>query len=85
MFFTVNFQAQAHKNLKKIPRQWQTRIINIIQQLKSNPFLGKKLHGDFEGMYSVRAWPYRIIYQIQQKELRIIIINIAHRQSVYNN
>jgi len=29
--------------------------------LAVDPYIGKKLHGEYEGQYTLRVWPYRII------------------------
>ena len=60
-----------------------TKVLRKIGVLSDNPFIGKKLKGEFKGLISLKAWPYRIIYQIVKKEERINIITIEDRQSVY--
>lgn len=74
---------KARKSLKGIPKSWQIRIYQKIKELQKNPFIGKKLKGKFRQCYSVRVWPYRIIYQIYKKQLVIVIIKIGHRAGVY--
>ena len=54
-----------------------------MRDLALDPFQGKKLKGELRGQYSIRVWPYRIIYQIYKKELIITIIDVGHRQGVY--
>jgi mRNA interferase RelE/StbE len=49
----------------------------------SDPFSGKKLSGKHKGEYSVRVWPYRIIYRIEKQELIIIVIDVGHRKEIY--
>jgi mRNA-degrading endonuclease RelE of RelBE toxin-antitoxin system len=41
------------------------------------------LGGKLKGCYSLRAWPYRIIYQIIKKSLYVAVIRILHRQGAY--
>jgi len=52
-------------------------------ELRTDPLLGKPLTGEFKGQYSVRAWPYRVIYQILKQEKIILITTIQHRQGAY--
>lgn len=81
--FLVQYTQPALKSLKKIPVVWRKRIVKAIDGLKSEPFQGKKLKGEFEGSFSLRVWPYRIIYLVDKKQITIIIMDIGHRQGVY--
>ncbi|RLC34341.1 MAG: hypothetical protein DRZ76_02845 [Candidatus Nealsonbacteria bacterium] len=51
--------------------------------LRKNLYAGKKLKGKFQGCYSLRIGPYRIIYKIYKSQLNILIIRIGPRQGVY--
>lgn len=81
--YRVEFSLRAMKAFKRIPETWQKRLSRIIESLKSAPYQGKKLQGELAGYYSVRVWPYRIIYQINKKSITIYILDIGHRQGVY--
>lgn len=83
MQYTVRLQPNAEKSLNKLQEKDQTKIKRILYELSSNPFIGKKLKGDLDGNYTVRSWPYRIVYKIIKKELIIIVVKIGHRQGVY--
>ena len=54
-----------------------------LDALEEDPFIGKKLSGEFQGIRSFRVWPYRILYEIKKKELFVFVIRIAHRQGAY--
>ncbi len=83
MAYEVRIKPSAQKELKKLPKKEYYRILSAIVAISGNPYAGKKLEGEYKSCYSLRVWPYRIIYQIYQKELLIIIIRIGHRQGVY--
>lgn len=83
MAYHVRLRPSAEKDLAKIPVNFQIRIRTALEELAVNPYFGKKLGGEYVGLYSVRVWPYRIIYSIHKQELLIIVIRIAHRQGVY--
>ena len=51
-------------------------------KLEQNPIAGKKLTGKLESQYSLRIWPYRIVYFVD-KERDVIITDIRHRKDVY--
>jgi mRNA-degrading endonuclease RelE of RelBE toxin-antitoxin system len=54
-----------------------------IDVLAENPLSGKPLQAEYEGLYSLRVWPYRIIYKILKQKLIIEVIEIKHRQGAY--
>ena len=76
---------QAAKHFNKIPSIEQKKIKRKFEILEQNPYEGKKLSAELSETRAIRAWPYRILYYINQKEKKIFIINIVHRQSAYKN
>lgn len=83
MKYHIRFAPKAEKDLAKIKNRDKIRISLSLRGLQENPFAGKKLKGEFDGLHSIRAWPYRVIYAIYKKELLILIIRIGHRQGAY--
>jgi mRNA interferase RelE/StbE len=83
MTYQVRVKPSAVKDLNKLLSKDRDRIIIVLRALSVNPFIGKKLKGEYKDYYSVRAWPYRIIYSVYKKELLILVIHIGHRQNVY--
>ncbi len=77
----IEYKPVVIKQLKKLPPSEKKKIIKKLKLLASDPKSGKSLKGEFESLYSFRAWPYRIIYRVNPKS--IVIFSIAHRQSVY--
>lgn len=83
MAFTLKIKSKARKNLSNIQEDYRSRIIAALDEIVLNPFAGKKLSGKRNGQYSVRVWPYRIIYIVKKMELLVLIIDIDHRQGIY--
>ena len=77
------YSNKAKKQLLKLPKKEQIKILKRVRLLKNNLFLGKKLKGKFKGLFSFRVWPYRIIYQEIKKQKIIFVVTIEYRQSVY--
>jgi len=80
---TILIRPSARKSFRRLPRKDQERIRIEIDLLAENPYLGKKLEGEYEGKYSLRVWPYRIIYMFQKEKLTVYVLEIGHRQGVY--
>ena len=72
------------KDLRKIDKAWQTKIIaNIKTKLVKDPYLGKKLVGDLSPYYRYRVGDYRVLYEIVESKVLIIVVKIKHRKNVY--
>jgi mRNA interferase RelE/StbE len=79
----MEIKPSARKNLDKLPETYRPRIRQALREIVLDPFFGKKLSGNRKGQYSVRVWPYRIIYIIKKTELIVFIIDVDHRSGVY--
>lgn len=78
----LTYKPKAVKQVRKLPQREKQKIVRKLNELVTNPYLGKPLLGEYQGCYSLRAWPYRVIYQIHSNE--ILVLSISHRQSAYN-
>lgn len=74
----------ATKQYKRLPKSEQAKVKKKLLLLTNNPYAGKKLSGELAGIYSLRAWPYRILYEVNEQEKRVEIHKIKHRQGAYN-
>ena len=72
------YKPSAIKQLKKLQVKEQKKIIKKLILLSTEPYAGKALKGELEGLYSLRAWPYRIVYEVSKKS--VIIYSVVHRQ-----
>ena len=74
----------AAKALKKVPKSDRRRIIEKIDSLSENlPSPDTtKMKGN-NPFHKVRTGDYRIIYEVQEDVLLILIIKIGHRKDVY--
>ena len=83
MIYSVEILRSAQKQLRKIDRQDQSRIIDAITSLAENPHPAgsKKLSG--RPAWRIRIGSYRVIYDIDDNKLRILIVAIGHRKEIY--
>lgn len=82
--YSIIFNLKAEAQLKKLNKSIQERIISSLDRIKIRPFSYdvKKLQGT--SYYRLRIGDYRIILDIKQDKLIIIVIEIGHRKSIYN-
>ena len=75
---------KVFKDLKKIDHNWRTKILIAIKtKLVENPYLGKKLVGDLSPYYRLRVGDYRVLYEIIESKVLIVVIKVKHRKNVY--
>jgi mRNA interferase RelE/StbE len=84
MRYEIIIKPAAEKGLDKVPRPVRRRILEALEELRSNPRpLGcVKLSGD-ENLWRIRVGDYRAVYEIQEKVLLVLVLRIAHRKDVY--
>ena len=73
----------ASKQYQRLPKVDQTKVYKKLTILQQHPYEGKKLAGELEKIRSLRAWPYRILYEINEKKKTIAVHKIAHIQGAY--
>lgn len=85
MSYQIEFSRRAEKNLKRLSRQDQKRISDKIDALAQEPRPSgvEKLQGKGEDAYRIRVGMYRVLYEIRDRELVILVIKIGHRREVY--
>jgi mRNA interferase RelE/StbE len=83
--YRIEVLKSVQKSLSKLPKDIQARIVQKIDDLAINPYPAdtKKLKNG-NGRFRVRVGDYRIIYKIQDNELLILIVKVAHRREVYD-
>ncbi len=81
----VEFAGTARRDLHAIPPRIVPAIIEFVYgDLARNPRrVGKPLQRDLEGLWSARRGPYRIIYEILDDRLLVIVIHVDHRADIY--
>lgn len=61
---------------------YKARVLTALQDLREDPWRWKKLEGELSGFWSVRVWPYRIIYIIEKNIVTVTIVAIGKRKDV---
>ncbi len=84
MAYRIEFAPRAERQFDDLPREVQERLTPRIEALAENPRPQgvKKLAGE-PGLYRLRVGDYRIVYQIRDQELFILVVKIGHRREVY--
>lgn len=83
--YRIVFKKEAAKSLSNIPRNTAKLIRKKLEAIAANPYAdhpnAKKLQG--RDGYRLRVGDWRVIYEIQNDELVILVLRIAPRGEVY--
>ena len=81
--YRLIFKKSVSKDLRVLPKKDIARILKCIQALAEEPRPQgcEKLSG--QDRYRVRQGLYRIIYEIQDDVLTVVVVKVGHRREVY--
>ncbi len=83
MTYTVLLSHQAENFYKKLNKSLKDRVKEALIKLQNEPHLGKALHGDLKGNYSIRIGKIRIVYSISEKNKTVYTLAVGQRKTVY--
>ena len=87
MNWVYKFDERALKELKKLWTQAQVEIIAYLDERvagEGDPRrFGKGLKADLAGLWRYRVGDYRILCQIRDAELYVLVVAVGHRRDVY--
>lgn len=84
MAYAIELKPSAAKELRRLPKEVQRRIAKAIDRLGGDP----RPHGctklvGLDELYRIRLGDYRVIYQIRDKQLLVLVLSVAHRREAY--
>lgn len=82
--YTIELAPKAERALKKIAKDLQRRIIRALLSLEKEPRPKgvKKLSGELD-LWRIRVGDHRMVYQIQDEVLTVLVVKIGHRRDIY--
>lgn len=82
--FKIIIAPKAQKQLKKLKKNYEIALSQVIDEIREDPEIGKVLKEDLTGRYSYKVGVLRIIYKINLSDKTVLIISAGHRSVVYN-
>ena len=81
--YTVQVSKRASQEIAKLGRDLQVRVVARIELLAQDPRPSgcKKLAGS--EYWRIRIGEYRVVYSIEDQQLMVLVIRVAHRRDVY--
>lgn len=84
MNYKVEITPPAKKSLKNIDSQYVEKILKRIDLLQTDPrHNGSEKLSGYENTYRTRVGKYRVVYEIYDKKVLVLVVNIDHRKDVY--
>ncbi|SFV87023.1 RelE/StbE replicon stabilization toxin [hydrothermal vent metagenome] len=87
MAWKIKFSTRLKKDFRKIESQQLLKIKTYLEKVEAldNPrTLGKPLKSRFKGLWRYRVGDYRIVCEIQDQDLIVLIVRVANCKEVYN-
>jgi mRNA interferase RelE/StbE len=85
--WTIEIARTAEKQIKKLDREAQKSIVRFLRDRLSstdNPRQwGKPLHGDKKSLWRYRVGDYRLICDIQDERITVLVLRVGHRKDIY--
>ncbi|MFE1954411.1 type II toxin-antitoxin system RelE/ParE family toxin [Streptomyces sp. NPDC059524] len=88
MKYAFRFTTHAQRRLRTIDRQQAMRILTALTALGDDPYREdadtKKLTGH-DGLFRLRVGSFRIVYEIHDNVLTILVLHVGNRGDVYRS
>lgn len=88
MAWTIEYTDGALKQLKKLDRSAAQALVNYLSErispLADPRSSGKALVGPLGGLWRYRVGDFRVICDIQDEVVRILVVQLGHRSKVYD-
>jgi mRNA interferase RelE/StbE len=85
--WTIEITRSAEKQIKKLDQQAQASIVRFLRERvrpAENPRQwGKPLQGDKGGLWRYRVGDYRLICDIQDEKVTVLVLIVGNRKDVY--
>ena len=81
--YSVEFSQTVEKQLYKLEKNTQQRIINVLERIKIRPFhFIKRKQGT--PYFILRVGNYRAILDIRSEKMMIFVLEVGHRKNIYD-
>jgi len=83
MAFRLRYLPGAARDIRELPVAVAERARRGLERLVENPRLGKPLQGELRPFWSYRVGDYRVVYEIRDRELVVLVVMLGHRREIY--
>jgi mRNA interferase RelE/StbE len=83
MKYEIKLKLNVKKQLKKLDKQQAERILVKIYLLADNPYSNGVEKLTAKQAFRIRIGEYRVIYEIHNNQLLVLVVRVGHRREVY--
>ena len=83
MTYSVRIKASAAEQLARLDVGTRRLLVEQIDRLAIDPHVGTVLKGELDGLRRVRVGAHRIVFEVRNRELLVLVVRVGHRSSVY--
>lgn len=83
--YELVFKKSVAKDLRSIPKKDVARILKRIEALRDDPRGEGCIKLSAQERYRVRQGVYRIVYEIREYELIVMVVKVGHRSEIYQS
>ena len=83
MTFSIKIKGSAAKELRRVTKSDRIRIVAAIERLAESPHLGTALKGKLRGLRRLRVGHYRVLYEVRDEVLVVLVVRVSHRRDAY--
>lgn len=87
MVWTIEYDPRAEKDLRRLDKQVQKEILDYmdtrIAPADDPRAFGKPLRHSLKGLWRYRVMDYRVVCEIQDERLVVLVVAVGHRSKVY--
>lgn len=86
VIWSIDWDHRALKELRSLDKQNQQKILKYLNdRVSPNPrVFGKELSANLSGLWRYRVENFRIVCQIEDHKLRVLVVTVGHRKDIYS-
>ena len=81
--YDLQFAPSVRKDLRRLDRQMVPKILLTIEDLRKDPRPAHSKKLTNQELYRIRVGEYRIVYEVEDDHLVVLVVKVAHRKDVY--
>ncbi|NTW55319.1 MAG: type II toxin-antitoxin system RelE/ParE family toxin [Chlorobaculum sp.] len=87
MAWKIEFTSSAEKELAKLDKSAAKRILKYLRERVSGDpkSSGKALKGGLSGLWRYRVGDYRVICEINNETITVLVLRVGHRKEIYQS
>ncbi len=83
MTYKIEFDSRVESKIKKLDKHERALLFKVMGKIAEDPLRGKPLRYALKGLRRAVFKHYRLIYKILEEEKMVFIVEVAHRERIY--